>query len=88
MTTPLLIALGVVLGALGSVGHLWVTYTRAQWVRRGRSRLALATLPVAILIPVAAFFVALQLSPVAAWSMLLGLIVTQSMVLWRMGNAT
>jgi small ligand-binding sensory domain FIST len=57
-------------------------------VREQHKTRALAALPIALLGPVAGFFVALHIGPIAAWSTLAGMIVTHRAVLWKVKEAT
>lgn len=87
MSSAIEIIVGVLLGCIGALTHLWVTHRRTIWVRQGHGKRALAGLPLSLAGPVVAFFVALGAGRVAAWSTLIGMIVTHRIVLWRVASA-
>ena len=74
--------LGAVLGALGAGWHLGVSRWRARQVTAGHPGRAWATLPVGLLGPGLAFYLALALvGEEAAWTFLLGAMLTTMTVL-------
>jgi NhaP-type Na+/H+ or K+/H+ antiporter len=79
---------GVLLGCIGSLIHLWVTHRRTIWLKQRHEMRALAALPLSLAGPVVAFFMALGVGQVAAWSTLIGMIVTHRIVLWRVQSDT
>ncbi|HEY8432723.1 MAG TPA: hypothetical protein VIL20_30340 [Sandaracinaceae bacterium] len=80
-------AIGMVLGALGSLAHLWITRARAGLVVRGRPGVAWALQPLGFAALAAFFVAAAKVAPLAAWCFVIGVFGARAIVLARARRA-
>lgn len=79
------ILLGLLLGALGALGHLAVVAWRARVALSGRPGLSLLALPLGLLLPALAALGAARLSPAALAAAVAGILLARTAVLsgWK-----
>ena len=77
------IVVGVLLGAVAAAAHLAIAFWRARQVTSGRPLYAWASYPVGLAVVGLALYAAAWIAPLAAWTFVLGLFLTRTLILHR-----
>lgn len=82
------LSLCAVLGALGSLWHLWFLKRRVAWITSGHPARGLLTLPLGLVGPALGVLAAAAVAPDSAWATLAGMLLSHSVLLGRHRSTT